>query len=156
MVADGAWDERMHGMTLPNGIGWSRDDRIIYYVDTLAETVWKAEFDVESTILGQARPFFEMPASDGLLDGLAVDVEGGVWVALWGGSSVLRIDPAGRIAGRVTVDAPKVTSCAFVGETLFITTANPNGTDAAGSGGLFAAHVGVEGVPVEPALFTWV
>ena len=151
-VLAGVWEERTHGLTLPNGIGWSPDGRSIYYVDTFAGVLWKADFDVESTIIGHSEPFFEMPMDAGLIDGLSVDLEGGVWVAVWGGAAVLRLDPEGRLTTRVSVDAPKVTSCAFGGETLFITTADPEGVDPPGSGGLFAVDIGIEGVPVEPAL----
>ena len=152
VVLAGVWEERTHGLTLPNGIGWSPDGRTIYYVDTFAGVLWKADFDVESTIIGHSEPFFEMPMDAGLIDGLSVDLEGGVWVAVWGGAAVLRLDPEGRLTTRVSVDAPKVTSCAFGGETLFITTADPEGVDPPGSGGLFAVDIGIEGVPVEPAL----
>jgi len=151
VVSSGRWEERFSGLTLPNGIAWSPGGERIYYVDTLAGTLWQAAFDMESATVGASDPLFEMPTSDGLIDGICVDVTGGIWVAVWGGSAVLRLDPEGRIAGSVSVAAPKVTSCAFADTILYITSADPDGTDPPGSGGLFAVDVGIEGVPVAPA-----
>lgn len=150
VIIDGVWARRVSDLTLPNGIGWSPDDATIYYVDTFGHTLWSADYDAESATLGSARRLYEMPAERGLMDGLAVDAEGRIWVAVWGGSAVLRLDPDGSVVGRAVVGAPKVTSCAFAGETLFITTADPDQTDPHGSGGLFAVDAGVAGVPVTP------
>jgi sugar lactone lactonase YvrE len=151
VVIAGAWEERMLHLTLPNGIGWSPDNRTIYYVDTFAGTLWRADFDLDAATVGRSDPFLEIPTDDGFMDGLCVDSMGSIWVAIWGGASVLCFDPAGRLAAEVSVAAPKVTSCAFGGETLFITTADAQGDDPPGSGGLFAVDVGVEGALVEPA-----
>lgn len=151
VVLSGRWDERVSGLTLPNGIGWSPDGQTMYYVDTLTGTLWQAPFEMETATIGISEALFEMPTSDGLIDGICVDVTGCIWMAIWGGSAVLRIDPKGQIIGSVSVGAPKVTSCAFGGTTLYITSADPDGTDPPGSGGLFAVEVGVEGVPVAPA-----
>jgi sugar lactone lactonase YvrE len=150
VIIDGAWHQRMHQLTLPNGIGWSPDGQNIYYVDTFAGTIWTAGFDADHAELDTPTPFFEMPTDDGYIDGIALDTAGNVWAAIWGGSAVLRLDPSGAVIGRVAVGAPKVTSCAFGGETLYITTADPQRTDPPGSGGLFAVDVEIGGVPIEP------
>ena len=152
VVTSAGWEERFSDLTLPNGIAWSPAGDVMYYVDTLTGTLWQAAFDMATATVGISEALFEMPTSDGLIDGICVDITGGIWMAVWGGSVVLRIDSAGHLIGRVSVAAPKVTSCAFGDTTLYITSADPDGTDPPGSGGLFAVDVGVEGVPVAPAL----
>jgi len=85
-------------------------------------------------------------------DGLTVDSEGSVWVALWGGSEVRRYAPDGRLALTVDVPAANVTSCAFGGpdlRTLYITTAAGPGRSG---GALFACQVAVPGLPANPYL----
>lgn len=150
VVADGEWTPRLGQLTLPNGIGWSPDHSILYYVDTLAHTLWQAEFDPDTAATDTPRPFFLLPPEEGLIDGICVDTNGRIWAALWGGNGVLGLDPDGSVGARIELAAPKVTSCAFVDTTLFVTTANPDRSDPPGSGGLFAVDLGVEGVPVPP------
>lgn len=150
VVRDGTWDHQIGDLTLPNGIGWSPDDTVMYYVDTFGETLWRADFDPVAGAIDAPEPFHRMSREDGLMDGLAVDAEGRIWVAIWGGHAVLCLGTDGSVVDRVAVGAPKVTSCAFAGETLFITTANPDREDPPGAGGLFAVDVGIGGVPVAP------
>lgn len=151
VVENGTWSNRFEGLTLPNGIGWSPSGETVYYIDTLAGKVRRAAYDATSATVGTSDTLFSMERQEGLLDGLSVDVLGGVWVAVWGGGRVIRIDERGTLAATVTVDTSAVTSCAFVGTSLYITTADPGGSAAAGAGGLSAADVGVEGVPVPVA-----
>ena len=151
VVVDGAWSRRIGGLTLPNGIAWSPDGSRMYYVDTFAGTLWTAAYDLETAAVAGNRPFFELDRERGLIDGICVASDGTVWAAIWGGHQVLRIDSTGREIGRVRVGSEKVTSCAFgpPGSTvLYITSANPDGVDVRGEGGLFAVDTGVEGVPV--------
>lgn len=151
VVEKGEWHRRFDGLTLPNGIGWSIDNQTIYYVDTLAGTIWRAAFDPVTVTVGASTPFFRMDREDGLLDGISLDSRGGVWVAVWGGACLLGLDPDGTVETVVEVAADAVTSCAFAGTRLFITTADPDGAGQAGAGGLFVVDVGVEGVPVAAA-----
>lgn len=154
VVLDGAWTRRIDALTLPNGIAWSPDGGRMYYVDTFAGTVWSGSYDAESADLTDRRPLFELERGRGLIDGICVDTDGTVWAAIWGGHEVVRIDSRGREIGNVRVGSEKVTSCAFgppESTVLYITSANPEGIDTHGEGGLFAVDVGVEGVPVAPA-----
>lgn len=105
--------------------------------------------------LTDRRPWVVLPEEAGHPDGLTVDAEGGVWVALNGGSAVHRYDDAGRLSAVVEVGARKVTACAFGGrdlDTLFITTSRedlaPDEEPAAGS--LYAVAPGVRGLPPLP------
>ena len=151
VISAKAWEQRFGDLTLPNGIGWSPDDRTIYYVDTLSGTIWRADFEPDTAGVGRSTKFFELPRTEGLIDGICVDVDGGIWVAVWGGSCVLRLDPAGVIIARVDVGTPEVTSCAFVGSRLFITSADSSASGVSGAGGLFVVDVGIHGVPVVSA-----
>lgn len=135
------------GLTLPNGIGWSPDSRRMYFVDSLARSVHVADYDLDRGQPG----VFEVFASieDGLPDGLAVDVKGEVWVAMWDGYRVCRFDASGRLTRTLDVPVARPTSCAFIGGgRLAITTAR---SDEPGSGSVYVADVGTDGVPV--ALF---
>src|SRR5262249_58482280 len=99
--------------------------------------------------VGNRRTFASLGVGGVMPDGLAVDAEGSVWVALWGGSGLRRYAPDGRLTQSVDVPAANVTSCAFGGpdlRTLYITTAarpRPSG------GAPFACHVAVAGPPAE-------
>ena len=65
------------------------------------------DFDVASGVVENRRPFAEIPEGDGIPDGLAVDDEGGIWVALHGGARVLRFDPDGAVSGQVRCPSPR-------------------------------------------------
>jgi sugar lactone lactonase YvrE len=137
--------ERLAGVTMSNGLGWSPEGDRCYYVDSLARRV--DAFDVHPGGGGLGgRQVLAHIAGDVLPDGLAVDAEGGVWVALWGAGRIHRYVPDGRLDTVVGVSAPRVTSCAFVGTTLYITTAR----GGPGGGALHAVEVGCTGRPVRP------
>jgi sugar lactone lactonase YvrE len=123
-------------VTISNGLGWSPDGTTMYYIDTPTRRVDAFRYEPETGELGERRTFSQVET--GFPDGLCVDAEGGVWVALWRGSSVCRYAPDGRLDRVVAVPTPQVTSCAFAGEgyrQLVITTAaagRPDEDDMAG------------------------
>jgi len=140
----------LDGVTVSNGLEWSPDGRLAYYNDTGTHQVSVFDYDAESGLTGR-RTFVDMP--DGRPDGLTVDAEGGVWVALFGGSAVHRYTADGALDAVVEVGARQVTACTFGGEDLsrlFITTSRENlePDDDPLAGALFAADVGVRGLPV--------
>jgi sugar lactone lactonase YvrE len=140
------------GVTLSNGLGWAGER--MYYVDSMTQRVDVLDFDVASGAAGGRRPFAEIPEADGIPDGLAVDDEGGVWVALYGAGEVRRFAPDGEPWGRVEVPAEDVTACCFAGSRLFVTTASKDVTpDRAPrqprAGGLFALDVPFSGPPAQ-------
>jgi sugar lactone lactonase YvrE len=138
------------GVGISNGIGWSPDDRRMYYIDSLTYRVDLFDYEPAAGAIGNRRTFASLGAGEVMPDGLAVDSEGSVWVALWGGSEIRRYAPDGRLTLTVNIPAANVTSCAFGGpdlRTLYITTADGPGRSG---GALFTCQVAVAGLPANP------
>lgn len=134
---DGTFTVIDDALTLANGIAWSPAGDVIYYVDSLAGTVWARDYGLES--LGERRR--HVSVDSGIPDGMCMDSSGDLWIAVWGAGEVLRFDGSGRLLARVSVPADNPTSVAFVGpamDALLITAANDT---------LFTARVGVSGLP---------
>lgn len=134
---------RLEGLTISNGIGWSTDGRTMFHVDTPTRRIAAYEFDVERGTIADMRGTFEV-GPPGVPDGLCVDAEDGLWVAVWGGGCVRRYDADGTLTAVVELPCSKVTSCCFGGpglDQLYVVTAvgGPDG------GGLFVAEPGVGG-----------
>ncbi|WP_202915826.1 SMP-30/gluconolactonase/LRE family protein [Pontibacter pamirensis] len=159
MDKDKSFHRVVDNVTISNGIMWSADKRTMYYIDTPTLTVQAFDYDDETGEISKGRVVIRIPASlNGSPDGMTIDAEGKLWIALWGGSAVIRCDPAtGEIMQRVDVPALHTTSVAFGGENLdilYITTVREWLTPEQlekypGSGGLFAIKPGVQGVPAE-------
>lgn len=112
--------------TISNGIDWSLDGHTMYYVDSAVGGVDCFDYDAEVGAVSSRRRLVDVPAADGLPDGLTVDAEGFIWVALWGGSAVHRYGPDGTLDAVVPLPVTQVTSCAFGGadlDELFVTSA---------------------------------
>jgi len=136
----------LEGVTISNGIGWSLDYNEMYYVDSPTRKVSVFRYD-KGEISGLLRNI-DLSFQRGVPDGLTVDAEGKIWVAIWEGSCVLRIDPvSSKVLSRIELPAPRVTSCTFGGrylDTLFVTTAqNEKGV----GGKLFSVKTDVKGLP---------
>ncbi|MET8824853.1 SMP-30/gluconolactonase/LRE family protein [Streptomyces sp. NPDC004610] len=120
---DGTAEVVLPDVTVGNGIGWSPDGTLLYYIDTATRRV--DVFDHEGA--GRLRDRRTLTTvGDGHPDGLAVDADGCVWVALWDGGAVHRYTPDGVLDRVLELPAPRVTSCAFGGpglRDLYITTA---------------------------------
>ena len=135
-----------HGVSISNGIGWSPDDALLYYVDTPTRAVDVFDFDPGSGTATNRRRLFEVEGP-GEPDGLIVDREGCLWIALWGGGCVRRHGPGGALVEVVEVPASYTTKAAFGGPDLtdlYITTAAGPEPHA---GGLFLVEPGVAGTP---------
>lgn len=155
-VWDGGAASRVvhEGLTLPNGLGWNAADTEFYLVDSMSRQLMVAPYDAESGEIGELEVLRTFAEEDGLPDGLAVDVDGGIWIAMWGGAQVLRIDRNGDVSGRVAMPVAQPSSCAFGADgTLYITTA-ASGLDAdqlaaqPDAGSVFAVATDTRGVPV--------
>ncbi len=154
---DGTTERLFGDLTTSNGLGFTADGARAFYVDTPTHRI--DIFDVVEGELRERRPFVTVPDGVGVPDGLTVDAENGVWVAMNGGSAVHRYDAAGRLAEVIEVGATQVTSCTLGGpdlSTLFITTSRENlePDDEPAAGSLYAAEVGVVGLPVLPCAVT--
>jgi sugar lactone lactonase YvrE len=138
------------GVGISNGIGWSPDERLMYYIDSHVHRVDVFDYDPATGHIDGRRPFAEVGGGGVVPDGLTVDADGGVWVAVWGGYAVLHHDPAGKVIEAVDLPAERVSSCVFGGpdlDRLYITTAAGPGESA---GALFVCEPGVTGQPSHP------
>lgn len=154
--SDGTWKKMDSGFTVSNGLGWSPDNQRMYFTDSDRRTIYVYDFDLRSGSIANRRAFITLDAGDGRPDGLTVDEEGCLWVAIWDAWRVTRYAPDGREMQRIRMPVPRPTSCCFGGpnlQTLYVTSASvrlsEKALDAAPlSGGLFAIDVqGVRGLP---------
>lgn len=149
VAADGSVNKVRGDIALSNGIDWSPDGRVCHYVDSLTHRVDTIHLDTEGLPIRSET----LVHVDAIPDGLSVDAQGAVWVALWDGAAIHRYTPQGRLDRVVEVPGGFVTSCAFGGPeltTLFITTARGGLSEAQlrtqpHAGALFALDVGVAG-----------
>ena len=144
------------GITTSNGLAWSLDSKKLYHIDTPTRAVYSYDFDVETADISGGKKSISIPVKMGYPNGMTVDEEGMLWIALWGGGCVARWDPKdGRLIQTVKVPALNVTSCAFGGlhlDELYITTARKNteGDELKAfpkAGGLFSLKTNVRGRP---------
>jgi sugar lactone lactonase YvrE len=148
---DGTVAVAFGGVTISNGLDWSPDGSLAYYDDTATHQVAVFDYSGEAGLTGR-RTFVRL-ADDENPDGLTVDAEGGVWIALFGAGVVRRYTADGRLDGVVEVPAAQVTACTFGGpalDRLYITTSRENLPPDADplAGALFAVDPGVAGRPV--------
>ena len=156
MFEDGTAKKVLEGISISNGIVWSNDHSKMYYIDTPTQQVKAYDFSVETGEISNEKIVIEIPSNNGAPDGMTIDENGNLWIALWGGAAVACWNPAtGEMIDKIDVPAKNVTSCAFGDEdlgTLYITTAT-EGLDKNTlkkyplSGGLFKTKPGVKGVP---------
>lgn len=149
-----------HGVTvldddleLSNGLAWSPDGAALYSVDTTPGLVYVRSYDVRTGRCGERRVAFRVP--DGSPDGMCMDTDGHLWVAVWGAGEVRRYTVDGDLLAVVTVAAPHTSCVAFAGprlDRLVVTTAREGLSakdldDHPASGSLFLADVGARGLP---------
>lgn len=149
---DGNVVELLSGVTISNGIDWSDDGETMYYVDTPTLGVDVFDYDLSTGSISDRRRHVTIPEEDGSPDGISIDSEGCLWVALYGGAKVRRFSPSGESLDEIEVPATQVTSCAFGGEgldRLFTTTAGDqldlNVPENLLAGSLFVADPGCTG-----------
>lgn len=147
---DGGVSMALNGLTASNGLGWSPDGATAYLVDSGPSTITTYDYDIETGGFGASRPFAQRPPS-GTFDGLTVDADGCVWVALWDGSRVQRYSPQGILLDELPVPAARPTSVCLGGSdlgTAFVTTAFPAGTPGLLDGHVLEAGTSAHGIPV--------
>jgi sugar lactone lactonase YvrE len=152
IAADGSSTVEKTGIGITNTFCWSPDNRRFYTGDTLANTIAVWDYDARTGTIANERPFFS-GFDRGMPDGSAVDRDGYLWNARFGGACVVRVAPDGRVDRIVEMPVASVTTCAFGGphlKTLYITTAGGGVGQSAGeryAGGLFTLAVDVPGLP---------
>ncbi|MFQ6146124.1 SMP-30/gluconolactonase/LRE family protein [Streptomyces seoulensis] len=152
LTGDGAAREVLSDVTVSNGTGWSPDGRLMYYVDTPTGRI--DVFDHDGGRITGRRPLARVEEGAGFPDGLTVDAEGCVWVALWDGWAVRRYTPAGELDRIVRLPVPRPTACAFGGPALtdlYVTTARAGLTAPHPlAGSLLVVPDAGEGLPQPP------
>lgn len=142
----------LEDVKLSNGLGWSPDDKTMYYIDTMTHGIDAFDFAPESGEISNRRRLVTIDEAEGLPDGMTVDTEGFLWVALFDGFAVRRYTPDGEIDGDVRLPVGQVTCPAFGGADLgdlYVTTAAEGirQDDTPGAGGLYRFRPGVKGLP---------
>jgi sugar lactone lactonase YvrE len=168
LEVDGSIALKLKGVSVSNGMAWSPCGRYFYFIDTAKGTVVAFDFDAASGSIRNQRTIVRIPPEIGKPDGMTIDTEGMLWVALWDGWSISRWDPfTGDLLCRIMLPVARITSCTFGGKDLrdmYVTSASLGLTDAqqkeqplAGSvfvlrgtpfQGLPATPFGVQGKPV--------
>lgn len=160
-VLDESWHAHpvLDGLTLPNGMGWSPDGGTFYLADTVEREIYAFDFDSAAGTLARRRRFASFPdQNEGAPDGLCVDSEGCLWVAMWGGGRIIRLGPDGRELTTVRMPVTQPSSCAFIGPALselWITSARDGldlgADDPQPDGSIFSlAGTGATGLPSTP------
>lgn len=156
---DGSLATVLEDATISNGIDWSPDGALMYYVDTPVRTIDAFDYDDATGALSGRRRFASFDGVEGSPDGLTVDRDGRVWVAMCHGAAVRCYEPDGALAEVISLPVKKVTSLAFGGpalDQLYITTGSWDFSarewqEQPQAGGLFRCRPGVTGRP--PSLF---
>jgi sugar lactone lactonase YvrE len=156
LEADGTVHHVLDGLTLPNGLGWSPEGDTFYLVDSEQGWLDAWHYDTEGGALAGRRRLASFDTSGGVPDGMCVDGEGTIWLAIWGGSRIERYGRDGAALGAVSTPVRQPSSCAFGGPrlaTLYVTSDRRGLGAGAGpwDGALLElAEPGVRGLPVEP------
>lgn len=143
---DGTVTEVLGGVTESNGLGWSPDGATMYYIDSgePEPRIRAFGFDLASGTLGEARDLVRFPGGGAVPDGLIVDAEGCLWVAVWGGSRVMRYAPDGQVLATLPTPVSQPTCPAFGGaglDELYVTSAWQGMTTGQRAAEPLAGHV---------------
>jgi sugar lactone lactonase YvrE len=153
---DGTFKTLLTGLGISNGLTWSPDHKTFYFIDTLTRVVMAYDYDLDTGDIANPRPAIHVPADMGWPDGMTSDMDGMLWVAMWGGAKLTKWNPAtGQLVEAYPLPALNVSACCFGGANLtdlYVTSAR-KGMSAAQleeyphSGGLFRFQPGVRGMP---------
>ena len=144
------------GVTISNGLAWSVDHKTFYYIDTPTREIKAFDYDVTTGELANPRVAIYIPDSLGWPDGMTSDMDGNLWIAMWGGAQVTKWNPnSGKLLEQISIPALHSSACVFGGKDrneLYVTSARKGMSDAdlkkyPLSGGLFKVVTDVEGMP---------
>ncbi|HEY6927606.1 MAG TPA: SMP-30/gluconolactonase/LRE family protein [Steroidobacteraceae bacterium] len=166
----------LEGVTIANGMEWSPDDKTFYFIDSYTLAVDAFNFNLERGTLSQRHRVVSFAKGTGAPDGMTVDRQGNLWIAVAGTGEVQRYTPAGERLEGIRTSAPLVTSCAlggYDGRDFWITSAaitlppealtvmgfsvqeSQGWVAAPGAGGVFCCRVGTGGLPSTPYAAEW-
>ncbi|MCH4541893.1 MULTISPECIES: SMP-30/gluconolactonase/LRE family protein [Hyphomicrobiales] len=156
---DGSVTEVLSEISVPNTLAWLPNGKQMVFADSVTKKVWRFRYDPETGFLSDRETFIDVSHFKGMPDGVAIDAEGGLWIAEFGGGAVHHYSAEGTLVSTVELPATQVTSCVFAGPDLqhlvIITTKRL--LDEAGrkeqphAGDLFVIEPGVRGL--QPHLF---
>jgi sugar lactone lactonase YvrE len=141
---DGGWSVLDRGYVIANGPAFSGDGTIVYHADSAARTIYAFDLCANGALAGK-RTFVRFEEGDGFPDGMSVDDDGNLWVAMWDGGRLEMIEPTGARRGIVELPIQRPTSCVFAepdGQQLFVTSARRGVQgDEPAPGGLFSVRL---------------
>lgn len=146
----------MEGIRIANGLAWSPDYKTFYYIDTFTRVVRAFDYDLSTGQIASPRAAIHVPESLGWPDGMTSDMDGNLWIAMWGGAQVTKWNPnTGQLLERIPIPALQTSSCVFGGSDrneLYVTSARVGMSEAdlgtyPLSGGLFKVTTNVMGMP---------
>jgi sugar lactone lactonase YvrE len=127
---DGGLHKMISDLTIPNGLVWSMQNDRMYFIDTPSQRVFCYLYDINLGEIKFEKVAIEIPVTMGMPDGMTIDAEGMLWVALYKGGCITRWDPrSGALLETISLPALNITSCAFAGEnldSLLVTSAREN------------------------------
>jgi sugar lactone lactonase YvrE len=155
---DGRTELVLGGLTISNGLGWSPDGGTMYLVDSGPRVVNAFAFDDGHGMISNGRVLVTVAEELGAPDGMTVDADGDLWVAIYGAGQVHRYTPDGELREVVAVPAEQTTCCGFAGPgltRLYVTTATENWSDdrrraEPGGGLVYWSETDTSGLPAAP------
>ncbi len=149
---DGSCNLLLEDVGCSNGMAFDAVCKSFYYTDSFAREIYTFDYDIETGDIQNEKVFARFAEADGMPDGLTMDADGSLWVALWDGSGIVRLRSNGEIDRRIGLPAPKTSSLTFAGQDyrdLYVTTASGNTKNEDGelAGALFRIRNQAQGVP---------
>lgn len=136
-------------LTIPNGVGWSRDQATMYFTHSTEKRIIAFDYSANTGDITNERVFWQHDG-DGDPDGFKMDEDGYIWQAIYGEGRVLRISPEGKVVGEIKYPTRCITCPVFVGTELWVTTADEEDENEVESkrygGGVFKVDVGIRGL----------
>ncbi|XP_043853776.1 regucalcin isoform X2 [Dromiciops gliroides] len=127
LFPNGTVKKYFDNVDISNGLDWSMDHKIFYYIDSLSYSVDAFDYDLQTGKIANRRSVYKLEKEEHIPDGMCIDTEGKLWVACYNGGRVIRLDPeTGKRIQTVLLPVEKTTSCCFGGKDyseLYVTSA---------------------------------
>jgi len=146
----------LSNVAISNGMAWSVDHKAFYYIDTPTREVRAFDYDLDNGMIANPRVSIYVPESLGWPDGMTSDLQGNLWIAMWGGAKITKWNPnTSELIDQISIPALNVSSCVFGGKDmneLYITTARKGMNESLLNqypltGGVFKLETNIEGMP---------